>query len=75
MFKFSIKNVPSGIEGIVADFRDVITRLDNLTEAKEREIDVAHVAIQDATNDITEARGAISRAMKIRKNISELIED
>lgn len=75
MFKLTFKKVSPGIAGSISDFRVVLENLETLVAKNHVRIEESYAKVAYEKEQISDARYEISKASKIRKNISALIED
>ena len=74
--KSGIKDeVFSNIDTVITDFRTVLTNVDTLINDRSSQLVQLQADVETAIERLNTARAELIKAEKIKKNISELIEE
>jgi hypothetical protein len=65
----------NNIDTVITDFRTVLTNVDTLIADRNLQLVQLQADVEAAIQRLNDARAEIVKAEKIKKNISELIED
>jgi hypothetical protein len=69
------ESIFTDITSITAEFKNVVVNVSTLIRDRNQQLAVLEAAVETAIANLNAARAEITKAEKIKKNISELIEE